>query len=232
MEFENTGVEVQEVAEPANESVETQEVAEPVETPEVTTVSGKNDADAAFAAQRRELQEAKQKIAEMEADARAREIAINKLTGSDDGYINAIAENLGADPDDVLATFTNEQELAKKDLELEILRNQVNHVKAESEMREALATIQKIDPQVTKISDLGESFINYTNAGLSTEEAYYAIKAKEINTRVTPATPPGKANNEPPEKDFFTRDEVMAMSEDEQRANYEKILKSTSKWKG
>lgn len=232
MENENTGVEVQEVAEPANESVETQEVAEPVETPEVTTESGKNDADAAFAAQRRELQKARQKIAELEANAKAHDMAMQKLTGSNTGYIDAIADNLGADPDDVLATFTNEQEVAKKDLELEILRNQINEVKAESEMREALAEIQKIDPEVTKISDLGEAFINYTNAGLSTEEAYYAIKAKEINTRATPATPPGKANNEPPEKDFFTRDEVMAMSEDEQRANYEKILKSTSKWKG
>ena len=126
MELETTGVEVQEVAEPVEESVETQEVAEPVEsaeTPEVaepvetaeeTTSGGKTEADAAFAAQRRKLQEAERKIAEMEAREQAREQAIKKLTGSDTGYINAIAENIGADPDDVLATFNAEEEIVKQ----------------------------------------------------------------------------------------------------------------------
>lgn len=230
MDNENLGVEVQEVAEPATESVETQGVAEPAETPKVTTDSGKRDADAAFAAQRRELQEANRKIAELEAAARARDTAMEKLTGSNNGYINAIADNLGADPDDVLATFNNEQEVARKDIELEILRNRLDEVTAESAMQADLAALQKIDPEIKSLGELGESFVNYTKAGLSAEDAYYAVKAREINTKATPATPPGKVNNEPPEKDFFTRDEVMSMSEDEQRANYDKILKSTSKW--
>lgn len=230
MDTEMIGAEVQEVAEPASESVETQEVAEPVETPEVTTESRKTDADAAFAAQRRELYAANQKIAELEAAARARDAAMTKLTGNSNGYINAIAENLGADPDDVLATFNNEQEVAKKDIELEILRSQLDEARAESAMQADLVALQKIDPEIKSLGELGESFINYTKAGLSAEDAYYAVKAREINTKAIPATPPGKVNNEPPEKDFFTRDEVMSMSEDEQRANYDKILKSTSKW--
>lgn len=213
-----------------NLGVEVQEVADPAENPEVTTESGKTEMDAAFAAQRRELQEARQKIAEMEAATNAHNAAMQKLTGSDDGYISAIAENLGVDPEDVLATFNSEQEVAKKDIELEILRNQLNEVKAESAMQADLAVLQKIDPNLKSLGELGESFVNYTNAGLSAEDAYYAVKAREINTRATPATPPGKVNNEPPKKDFFTRDEVMSMSEDEQRANYDTILKSTSKW--
>lgn len=229
MEFENTGVEVQEVAEPV-ESVETQEVAEPVETPKETTTSGKTEADAAFAAQRRALQEAERRIAEMEAESKARAKALEKLTGSSDGYINAIAENYGYDSDDVLATLNAEQEVAKKELELEALREEVNSVRAEKEMQTDLLAIQKIDPTIKTFEELGESFIAYKKAGLSAEDAYYAIKAKEINTRVTPATPLGTVDNKPPEKNFFTKAEVDAMSEDEQRANADKIIDSAKHW--
>lgn len=231
MEFENTSVEMQEVAEPATESEEMQEVAEPVETSEETTRGGKTSMDSAFAAQRRALQEAERRIAEMEAQSKAREEALRKLTGSDDGYINAIAENLGADPEDVRATFEAENEVAKKNLELEALRREVDSVRAEKEMQADLLAIQKIDSSIKSFEELGESFISYKQAGLSAEDAYYAIKAKEINTRAIPATPVGKVNNAPPEKDFFTREEVAAMSEDEQRANYDKIINSARGWK-
>ena len=230
MEFENTSVETQEVAEPV-ESVETQEVAEPVQTSEETTQGGKTAMDSAFAAQRRALQEAERRIAEMEAQSRAREEAFRKLTGDNDGYINAIAENLGADPDEVRATFDAENEVAKKDLELEALRKEVESVRADKEMQADLLAIQKIDPNIKSFEELGESFINYKQAGLTAEDAYYAIKAKEINTRAVPATPIGKVNNAPPEKDFFTREEVAAMSEDEQRQHYDKIINSASSWK-
>lgn len=230
MEFETTGVEVQEVAEPVEESVETQEVAEPVETSEETTKGGKTEADAAFAAQRRELQEAKRKIAEMEAEARAKQQAIEKLTGSKTGDVESISENLGVSAEDVLATINAEKEVAQKELELEELRAEVRSIRADKEMQEDLAVLQKIDPDIKGFEDLGESFINYKKAGLSAEEAYYAIKSKEISTKATPPQPPGKVDAEPPEKDYFTEAEVDAMTEEQQANNWEKIKNSMKFW--
>ena len=220
---------MQEVAEPV-ESVETQEVAEPVETSQETTRSGKTEADAAFAAQRRALQEAERRIAEMEAKQKAQNEALKKLTGSENGYVDTIAENLGVSAEDVLATINAEQEVATKELELEALRKEVNSIRAEKEMQEDLVLLQKIDPDLKAFEDLGESFIKYKSAGLSAEEAYYAIKGKELSTRAIPATPIGTVDNKPPEKDFFTRAEVDAMSEEEQRKNADKILKSAQSW--
>ena len=231
MEMETTGVEVQEVAELAEESVETQEVAEPVETAEETTESRKTEADAAFAAQRRELQEAKRKIAEMEAEARAKQQAIEKLTGSKTGDVESISENLGVSAEDVLATITAEEEIVRKELELEELRAEVKSIRADKEMQEDLALLQKIDPEIKGFEDLGESFINYKKAGLSAEEAYYAIKSKENSTKATPAQPPGKVDGEPPEKDYFTEAEVDAMTEEQQALNWEKIKNSMKFWK-
>ena len=231
MEMETTGVEVQEFAEPAEESVETQEVAEPVETAEETTKSGRTEADAAFAAQRRELQEAKRRIAEMEAEARAKQQAIEKLTGSKTGDVESISENLGVSAEDVLATITAEEEIVRRELELEELRAEVKSIRADKEMQEDLTLLQKIDPEIKGFEDLGESFINYKKAGLSAEEAYYAIKSKEINTKATPPQPVGKVDGKPPEKDYFTEAEVDAMTDDQQAIHWEKIKNSMKFWK-
>ena len=68
-------------------------------------------------------------------------------------------------------------------------------------------------------------------AGLSATDAYFAVKSKEAAT--TPSAPKeiGKVNSEPPEKDFFTKEEVDAMTSEQRYKNADKILASFSKWK-
>ena len=234
MENENIGVEVQEVAEPEVTGVEEQEVAEP----DVAKEGVKTEADAAFARQRRAMEdaerraaEAERRVAEMEAEQNARREAMRRMTGSDTGDIDAIAENAGVDSDDILAVLESEQAAAKKDLEIQRLQNEVNAVRAEKAMQEDLKKIQEIDPEVKDLSELGDSYPDFIKAGLSAEDAYYACKAKEGATSVTPPKPIGKVNNEPPEKSYYTEAEVNAMSSQEKYDNAEKIMASLKFWK-
>lgn len=229
MEFETTGVEVQEVAEPV-ESVETQEVAEPVQTSEETTSGGKTEADAAFAAQRRALQDAERRIAEFEAREQAREQALKKLTGSDNGYIDVIAENIGADPDDVLATFNAEEEIVKQNNYIKQLEQEVADIHAEKQFQADLIAVQKIDPSVERLFDLGDTFLALREKGVDAESAYWAAKAKKDATQMKAPKAPGKANAEQPEKEYFSEAEVDAMTPEQQRANSDKILKSMKHW--
>lgn len=243
MDFNNTGAEVQEVAAPAAESVEMQEVAEPAQASQETVQSGKTDADAAFAALRRaredaerkateasrRAEEAERELAETKAANEARAAAFQRL-GGENAEINALAESVGVEPSDILATLEAEQESAKKDLEIQRLQAEVDATKAEKEMQTALSQIQAIDPNVKSLYELGDSFIGYVKAGLSPENAYYAIKAKEINTKVVPPKEIGKINSEPVEKDFFTEAEVDAMTPEQQETFWKQIKKSMKKW--
>ena len=237
MEMENLSVETQEVAEPVTESVETQEVAEPVA--EETVTSGRTEVDAAFAEQRRARQEAERRaaeaerrIAEMEAASRARSEAIMRLTGDENAEVNALAESMGLDPSDVMATLNASQESAKKDLEIQMLREQLDSVRVDNEIQKDLAELQKIDPSIKSLNDLGETFPEFIKAGLTAEQAYYAIKGKEIANRVVPAKEIGKLqDSKPPEKDFFTEAEVAAMTPQEKYDNAEKIMASLPRWK-
>ena len=175
-------------------------------------------------------EEAERKLAEMQAAQSARDAALKRITGNENAEINALAENLGLDPEDIMATLNAEEESVKKDLEIKRLQAEIDTINATAAMQRDLAKVQEIDPGVKDLGDLGEPFVNYIKAGLSAEDAYYAVKAKEINNRMVPPPVIGKVDNQPPEKEFFTREEVEAMSEEEQRRNYEKIIKSTAKW--
>lgn len=237
MEFGITGAEAQEVAAPATESAEMQEVIAPAGTPQETAAGGKTEADTVFAKHRSAREQAEQRaaeaekeLAELKAVNEARTAALRRI-GGENAEINALAESIGADPEDILATLDAEQESAKKDFEIERLRNEVNSAKAEKQMQSALLEIQAIDPGVKSLYELGDAFAEYIGAGLSVENAYYAVKAKEHDTKVVPPKEIGRINNEPAGKDFFTEAEVDAMSEEQQRANYKKIMDSMTKWR-
>lgn len=235
--FENEvlGVNESEVAELTDKGVNEPEVAEPdvVEGEE----KHKNTPHEAWMEMRkareeaeRRASEAERKVAEMEAAANARNEALRRLTGNENAEIAAIAESIGVDPEDIMATLNAEQESAKKDLVIAQLQEQLESINAEAEMQKDLAVLQRIDPELKDIATLGKSYVNYINAGLSAEEAYYAVKAKEINTKDTPPAVIGKVDNRPPEKDYFTEAEVDAMTPSQQKANAEKILASMGKW--
>ncbi len=239
MEFEeNLGVEETEVAEPSEEvSEETQEVAEP-ESEETKETSGeKDERDTAFAQQRRALQdaekraqEAEQKLAAKEAELSARAEVLKRLSGSETADVDALAESLGISTGDVIATMQAEQSKAVLELENEQLKEQLNSVRADNAMQGDLMALQKIDPNIKNLADLGEDFSSYIAAGLTAEQAYYAIKAKEINTKAKPPKEIGKIDDKPIEKDYFTEKEVDAMTPEQVEANLTKIRASMSKW--
>lgn len=245
-DFESTSVETSEVAEPTNETgVEDQEFAEPeseaTETEENEDVEpeeseGKSDADAAFARMRREneqylaeLEAAREELDELrEANAKteARNEAISKLTGNENGEIAALAEVTGMSEEEIIAEMEAAQESAQKDLKIQQLEERVNSVEAERLMQADLATLQKIDPTLTSLESLGDDYIQYVSAGLEPEAAYWAIKAKETANRATPPKEVGKVSTGPADKDYFTEAEIDAMSPEQQRKHYKKIIAS------
>lgn len=236
MDIENLGVNEPEVAEPVTEGVNEPEVAEPVETE--GKVPDGNSASEAWARIRREsaenarrAEEAERALAEMQAREEARSNVVTRLTGRENGDIEVLAESMDLDPSDLASLISAEQDNTSKDNEIQRLSDELASVKAEKQMQADLAEIQKIDPSVTSCEQLGESYVSYIKAGLSATDAYFAVKSKEAAT--TPSAPKeiGKVNSEPPEKDFFTKEEVDAMTSEQRYKNADKILASFSKWK-
>lgn len=236
MDIENLGVNEPEVAEPVTGGVNEPEVAEPVE-PEGKVPDG-NSASEAWARIRREsaenarrAEEAERALAEMQAREEARSNVVTRLTGRENGDIEVLAESMDLDPGDLASLISAEQDNTSKDNEIQRLRGELASAKAENQMQTDLAEIQKIDPSITSCEQLGESYVSYIKAGLSATDAYFAVKSKEAAT--TPFAPKeiGKVNSEPPEKDFFTKEEVDAMTSEQRYKNADKILASFSKWK-
>lgn len=237
MSEEILGANEPEFAELDDKGAEEQEVAEPeVETEDITD---KNTPDEAWAEMRRARQdaenraaEAERELAELKAENNAKAAAMKKIGGSEDAEINALAQSLGLEPEDIMATLEAEQQAASKDLEIERLKAELASINADKEMQKDLISIQKIDPSVKDLNELGDSYGNYIKAGLTAEEAYFACKRQEAATKATPPAEIGKLNNETVKKDSFTEAEVAAMSEDEIRNNYEAIIKASAEWKG
>lgn len=206
--LDNIGAEEQEVAEPAEEVVtgeEEQEVAEPADK-----------SDAAFAEMRRENERLRLEIARKDK-------ALGFYFDGDNKEVQAIAHAMGQAPEDV-------QKALDTDAEISQLRADLQKERAERAMEKDLAEIQKIDPNVKSLDDLGETYANYIKAGLSGVEAYAAIKAQEnLNTETPPKTI-GNLSTEPAKKDFFTSEEVDRMSPSEQLANHDAIMASMAKW--
>lgn len=206
--LDNIGAEVQEPAEPVEEVVtgaEEQEVAEPVDK-----------SDAAFAEMRREIQQLK-------LDNARKDKALGFYFDGDNKEVKAIAHAMGQNPEDV-------QRALDADAELSQLRETLQSERAERAMEKDLAEIQKLDPNVKSLDDLGETYANYIRAGLSGVDAYAATKAKEnLNTETPPKTI-GNLKTEQVKKDYFTSEEVDRMSPSEQLANHEAIMSSMAKW--
>jgi hypothetical protein len=79
---------------------------------------------------------------------------------------------------------------------------------------------------IKDVEELGEQYFVYRANGMSAREAYDFIQAR----KVVPPKSMGKPKTSPPEKEFFTRDEVMAMSSEERTKNALKIRESLRKW--
>lgn len=234
-DFESTSVETSEVAEPTTEDtgVEEQETAEPVSESEKPEETGKTEEDAAWARMRRESEQAKKdleaaqkELAELKAKNEARDETYSRLTGSDKGDIAAIAEATGMSEDEVLAEIEAAQESVQKDLLIEQLQEQVTSIEAERLMQADLEKIRKVDPSLKSLEDLGDAYVEYVSAGLDPVRAYWAIKAEERANEVTPPKEIGKVATGTAEKDYFTDAEIDAMSSDQLKKNWKKIMAS------
>ena len=112
MSEEILGAEELEVTEPVDEGAEELEVTEPV----VDEANTKTEQDRAFAEMRR-AKEAAEKLASerqaaldaMEAENAAQKSAYERLGLGEDGQIDAIADSLGVEKDDIKATIEAER---------------------------------------------------------------------------------------------------------------------------
>jgi len=248
-EFETASAEMSEVAEPTEETgVEEPEVAEPVseeavepeETADVPAVEHqKNTSDAAMAEMRRQMQQAQQEaddaraqLAELIAQQEARDAAFSRITGNASEYA-ALSELSGMSEDEVRAEYEAAQEAVQKDMQIQQqneriqqLETQINEIDAERMMQADLHELQKIDPTLKSLDELGDSYLHYIVAGLSPEDAYWAIKARDGANRATPPKPAGTVATGSAEKGYFTEAEIDAMSSEQLTSNWKKIMAS------
>ena len=243
MEFDGNAVETT-----VDESVEEPEVAEPAENPteesaeekevaEPSSETGKTPQDAAFAEMRRRAEKAERELAEHKATQKARQETMQRLTGQEDGDLAAVADSLGMSADELNEALQEGEESALLSMENEQLKSELLQIRVDKAQQEALAAVQKIDPTIQSLEELGQPFLHFLSAknddgtpAMSYEEAYFATQSLNNADKLTPPKPPGKAHNEPVEKTRFTREEVEAMSEEEQERNFEKILESSKHW--
>lgn len=223
------GAEEQELAEPAEseEGAEEQEVAEPAVSEEPETPS-----DSAWAALRRRAEEAESRQREIEAQNAMMAEALGLYFDGDptEMALQARANAMGISPDVERERFEAEEARRNAEAEAESLRNELTRIEVERMMEQGLADIQKIDPSVTDLTELGEDFGRYIAAGLSSVDAYFATKAKEAKMKATPPKPIGRVASGKVDSSFFTKAEVDAMSDDEIEANLDAISQSMRKW--
>lgn len=227
MDYEDTSVEMQDVADPAEETgVEDLEAAAPES-------GARTEADATFARMRREnesyreeLEAARNELAELQAQTEARESAFSRLTGNENGEIAALAEVTGMSEDEIRAEMEAAEESARKDLRIQQLEEQVDSIDADRAMQEHLEALRKIDPSIRSLLDLGDEYADYIAVGLAPEQAYWAIKAKEQANHAEPPKAIGKVETNSAERDYFTDAEIDAMSSEQLTKNWKKIMAS------
>lgn len=232
-----TGAEVQDVAEPAETGVEEREVAEPVDDKEIDTAGnepegGKTDQDTAFAELQRAKEEAEARAEEAEKEARQFRTyrgLLSQVSDSETPELDIVAEHLGLTPEELAETLEEETQLSQLEERNEQLQRELEDIQIQKAMAEDLRVIQGIDPSVKSLDDLGEFYYKCVAASMTPMEAYDAVKARENRTTSTPPGEIGKVNQAAVEKDFYTMDEIKAMSPEEVRKNYKKVRESMDK---
>ncbi len=236
-------------------SVNNPEVAEPevdvqesgvkeqgvTETATVEESNGRDrERDADFAAMRRALEAEQEKSArfERERDRLAQSLGYFDFRGKDADEIADAAEAhyRGKTVDEIrnerIAQQTKQDAEKAREAELEYYKQR----EIERVMDEDLKQIQKVDPTVKSISELGDRFFNLIKTGVNALDAFNAIRATDGATKVVPPPEIGKVNSsEKGEKTYYTSAEVDAMiaSNSKDLDNPDilaKIRKSMTKW--
>lgn len=187
---------------------------------------GRTAADAAFAEQRRRIEELEREKADYEEA-----LGLFFEGEGDDVLVQARALGEQKSEEQVRAEIEAENERARLEQENEELRSDLASREAERLMAEDLKEIQAIDPNVKSLDDLGSDFFDLISTGQVTGvQAYYAVKARQESEKITPPDAIGKVNASSEPKDFFSREEVESMSQDEVHKNFDTIRRSMSKW--
>lgn len=227
----NESAEIQEVAEPETDvsaGAEEQEVAEP-DTAESSNEAEqqthqRTEMDAAFAEMRRQNER-------LEREARMmREALSTYFEGetAEELSINANAYAQQRDPDEYRKEWEKQQEYELALQENQSLKDQMLEMEVDRRMREALRTIQEIDPSVKSLDELGDSFVNMIAAGLSDKEAYYATLAMNSKEKVFAPSPIGKVSDNRIERDYYTSEEIDNLTDEEldDPKIWEKVMRS------
>ena len=223
---EETSVETQEVADPVI-SEENQEVADPEttdganETTEETDgrTEAEKEADAVFAQRRRELEEREAKIAELEAE-REREEALAE--------IRRTAEELELDEEETEQFVQSEAERLDLEKEKAELEQRAEAAEAELQAVSDIAELKQLNPEL-EVDDLTEGFYELRAAGASAKMAYYAMVAEQ-NDKPTPPKPIDDIEEAGGKKTFFTKEEVLNMTDEQLEKNLDVINQSSRKW--
>lgn len=212
-----TGEEEQEVAEPVNEEgEEEQEAAEPV-----------NKSDSAFAELRRRAEEAERKVNELEARNAEYDETLGLFFDGDNKIAQARAYHDEVPVEQVVANMQAAREREEMQSQNESLKAENDLLRYNQMKAQDLAELKEHGiTDIADVEELGEDFFRYRANGLSASEAYDFIQMRKPK----PPKSMGKVEPSPTEKDFFTRDEVMAMSSAERFKHIDKITASMKKW--
>lgn len=213
----NESADIQDVADPEDEALESEEmqdVADPdySEDSDEGTDDGRTAQDAAFAEMRRTNQALER------ANRQMREALSRYFEGETDEElsINALAYAEQRDPDEYREEYERYEEYERMQAENEDLKNQLLSAQVEKMMREDLASIREINPDVKSLDELGESFIKMRlDGGLSVKEAYYACKAMELKEKVLAPDVIGKVSDTKAERDYYTSEEIDNLTDEE-----------------
>ena len=244
-----------EFSEPATEEIEEATQSEESETAEQTSElpEGKSKQDAAFAQMRRDNEAAQQRVAELEEQiaqmenaAKVRQDAYSQISGDeyDEAIINqAIADAYGTSVEEVEAAIDRaEDEAAAARLQAEVLAERdyykelAEQTFAEKQFASDIQEIRKAYPEesvgIDTFEQLDEKIGRYLKGSdMSAVEAFGTYLTVKARTEPKPAQEIGKVGKTPTDATFLTREQVLAMSEAEQEANADLIIRSSQKWK-
>ena len=195
---------------------EEQEVAEPV-----------NKSDSAFAELRRRAEEAERRVNELEARNAEYDETLGLFFDGDNKIAQARAYHDEVPVEQVVANMQAAREREEMQSQNESLKAENDLLRYNQMKAQDLAELKEHGiTDIADVEELGEDFFRYRANGLSASEAYDFIQMRKPK----PPKSMGKVEPSPTEKDFFTRDEVMAMSSAERFKHIDKITASMKKW--
>ena len=181
--------------------------------------------------QNRELQE---KLANGERETEkqtelANAVAFARENGYSDEEIDDIISEIQAEQarEDELNAIKEENERLKA--EKESLEEQRQYAEFEKLAQSDLRTLQKIDPNLSDLDDLGPEFAMLRSMGVEPERAYHMIKSADEKTKPKGAYAPGKLNKAKQEAEFYTSEELDSMTKEEIKKNWEKVQRSIAR---